>query len=54
VNGREVYWMCATGQGESKMSNVQFEKTVKRRVTFRGLRTVERLAARLGAEGRSG
>jgi uncharacterized protein (DUF1697 family) len=49
VNGREVYWMCVTGQGESRMSNVQFEKAVKRRVTFRGMRTVERLAARLGA-----
>jgi uncharacterized protein (DUF1697 family) len=51
VNGREVYWMCQTGQGESKMSNVQFEKAMKRKITFRGMRTVERLAARLATAG---
>jgi len=54
VNGREVYWKILTGQAESKMSNAQFEKVVGRRITFRGMRTVERLAARLAPEGRSG
>lgn len=51
VNGREVYWMCRTGQAESKMSNALFEKTLKLKITFRGLRTVVRLADRLGAAG---
>jgi len=51
LSGREVYWMCARRQSESTMSNAVFEKALKRRVTFRGLRTVERLAARLGVAG---
>jgi len=54
VNGREVYWKCATGQAESKVSNVLFENVVGRKITFRGMRTVERLAARLETEGRGG
>jgi len=54
VSGREVYWKCLTGQAESKMSNTLFEKVVGQRITFRGMRTVERLAARLASEGRSG
>jgi uncharacterized protein (DUF1697 family) len=46
VHGREVYWLCAKGQGESKFSNAVFEKALKVRVTFRGMNTVTRLAAR--------
>jgi uncharacterized protein (DUF1697 family) len=53
VNGSEVYWMCQTGQGESNMSNVLFEKAVKRKVTFRGVRTVARLAALLEPGGKA-
>jgi uncharacterized protein (DUF1697 family) len=46
VNGREVYWLCKVGQGESKFSNVVFEKATKARVTFRGANTVAKLAAK--------
>lgn len=47
VNGREVYWICRTGQGKSKFSNVVFERMVKARTTFRGMNTMTRLAAKL-------
>jgi uncharacterized protein (DUF1697 family) len=46
VNGREVFWMCRTRQGESTMSNMRFEKMLKVRVTFRGVNTIARLAAK--------
>ncbi len=48
VNGREVYWLCTKRQHESTFSNVRFEKQVKASVTFRGVNTVLRLAARCG------
>jgi uncharacterized protein (DUF1697 family) len=52
VSGREVYWICRTGQGESKFSNMIFERIVKARTTFRGMNTMTRLAAKLtGASG---
>jgi uncharacterized protein (DUF1697 family) len=47
--GREVYWLCKTGQGQSTFSNMVFEKKVKARVTFRGVPTIVRLAAKLAA-----
>jgi uncharacterized protein (DUF1697 family) len=46
VNGREVYWLCKVGQGDSTMSNLRFEKTMKVGVTFRGMNTVVRLAGK--------
>jgi uncharacterized protein (DUF1697 family) len=46
VNGREVFWICRTRQAESPMSNMRFEKMLKVRVTFRGVNTIARLAAR--------
>ena len=46
LHGREVYWLCTKRQGESTFSNVRFEKTVKARTTFRGVNTVEKLAAK--------
>jgi uncharacterized protein (DUF1697 family) len=52
VHGREVYWLCTRRQGESKFSNVVFEKAVKARVTFRGANTVARLAARYASGAR--
>lgn len=45
VHGREVYWLCATGVGESKFSNVRFEKLTGTKVTFRSIKTVRKLAA---------
>jgi uncharacterized protein (DUF1697 family) len=49
VNGAEVYWLCAQKQSESKFSNALFERTVRRKATFRGITTMERLFAKHGA-----
>ena len=46
TRGRELYWLCTKGQGESQFSNAVFEKTLRARVTFRGMNTVTRLAAK--------
>ena len=43
LNGSELYWLCARRQMESKFSNAVFERTVKARATFRGLRTMAAL-----------
>lgn len=46
TSGREVYWLCKVKQSESKFNNKLFEKTLNIRTTFRGIRTIERLAAK--------
>lgn len=46
VHGREVYWLCRTGQGESDFSNALFEKRCGVRATFRSMTTVAKLAAK--------
>ena len=46
VNGREVYWLCAMSQSDSKFNNVVFERTLKTRATWRNINTVMRLAAK--------
>ena len=46
VNGREMYWLCRKKQSESTFSNVRFEKAIGGRATFRGLKTVVKLAAK--------
>ena len=51
VNGREVYWLCKVGQGESKFSNAVLEKRLGLRATFRGMNTIRRLAAKYPASG---
>jgi uncharacterized protein (DUF1697 family) len=46
VRGREVFWLCKTRQSESTFSNVNMERALKVRATFRGMNTVMRLAAK--------
>ena len=46
VHGREVYWLCKRKQSGSNFSNALFEKTLKVRATFRGVKTVAKLAAK--------
>jgi uncharacterized protein (DUF1697 family) len=46
VHEREFYWLCRRRQSESTVSNVALEKATGRRVTFRGVNTVRRLAAK--------
>ena len=43
VHGKEVYWLCAVKQSESKFSNVVLEKTVKMASTMRGMSTLDKL-----------
>lgn len=44
--GSELYWLCLKRQSESRISNAVFERTLKIKATFRGMRTMERLAAK--------
>ena len=46
VNGSELYWICLKRQSESKISNAVFERVLKVKATFRGMRTMEKLAAK--------
>ena len=48
VRGREVYWLRKTRLTESPFKYVSLEKKLKIRVTFRGINTVARLAAKHG------
>ena len=50
-HSREVYWLSKVRQGESKFSLVALEKVLKARATFRGLKTIERLAAKYSVRG---
>jgi len=49
TKGHEVFWLCKKKQSDSAFSNANFEKAVKARVTFRGINTVMRLAAKYGS-----
>lgn len=46
LNGSELYWMCRSRQMESKFSNAAFERKLKLSATFRGLKTMGKLAAK--------
>ena len=42
----EVYWLCKKRQNQSTFSGNLFEKKLKAPVTFRGIRTLQKLLAR--------
>jgi uncharacterized protein (DUF1697 family) len=46
VIGREIYWLCQARQSDSKFNNARFEKILNARATWRGINTVQRLAAK--------
>ena len=46
VDAREVYWLSRLRQGQAKFCGAVFERTVKIPITFRGMGTVARLAAK--------
>ena len=48
VHGREVYWLCRKKQSEAAFSSALLERTLKVRVTWRGLNTIVRLVERYG------
>lgn len=49
AHDREVYWYCLAKQSESKFSNTLFEKRLGISTTFRGIKTLQRLAAKYPA-----
>ena len=49
ARGCEVYWLCAKKQSESRFSNVAFERKLGVTATFRGSRTIVRLAKKYPA-----
>lgn len=46
LDGAQIYWLCRSRQMESKFNNALFERKVGVRATFRGLKTMEKLAAK--------
>jgi uncharacterized protein (DUF1697 family) len=48
VKGREVYWLRKARLSDSPFKYVSLEKKLKVRITFRGVNTVARLAAKHG------
>jgi uncharacterized protein (DUF1697 family) len=46
VHGREVFWLCRVKQSESTFSGAALERALGLRATFRGMKTIQRLAAR--------
>lgn len=49
VHGSELYWICRKSQSKSKISNAVFERTLRVKATFRGMGTMEKLAAKYPA-----
>jgi uncharacterized protein (DUF1697 family) len=49
AHGAELYWLCVKGQSGSKIPAGLFERTLRARVTFRGMKTMEKLAAKYPA-----
>ena len=47
LKGREIFWLCLKKQSESEFSNAIFEKELKVHSTFRGMKTVQRIASAL-------
>jgi len=46
IRGRELYWLSRVRQGESKISNALFEKTLGEPSTMRGISTIRKMAER--------
>ena len=52
VSGREVYWLCRCKQSESTFSNAVFERSLRVPSTWRGISTMQKMAAKY-ARGRA-
>jgi uncharacterized protein (DUF1697 family) len=46
LHDSELYWLLREKQSESKLTITAFEKALEVRATFRGAKTITRLAAR--------
>ncbi|MCW5880069.1 MAG: DUF1697 domain-containing protein [Anaerolineae bacterium] len=51
VHQREIYWACRRRQSESTFSNAVLERALRRRATWRGINTLQRLAAKYPPRG---
>jgi uncharacterized protein (DUF1697 family) len=49
IHGRELYWLSAMMQSESKISNAVFEKIIGQPSTMRGIATIRKMAEKYGA-----
>jgi len=50
LQGRELHWLSRVKQNESKLTNVRIEKAIGGKITFRGVNTVRKLAAKVAAK----
>jgi uncharacterized protein (DUF1697 family) len=50
VDGRHILWLCDVKQSESKVTLATLEKALEGRATFRGVNTIDKLAAKLAAK----
>jgi uncharacterized protein (DUF1697 family) len=46
ARGRELFWLCQVGQGESELFRVPMEKRLGTSITWRNMNTVRRIAER--------
>ena len=44
AKGRELYWLCQTGQSESPLFKVAIERVLGISITFRNMNTVRKIA----------
>jgi uncharacterized protein (DUF1697 family) len=49
LHGRELHWLSRVKQSESKLTNVRIEKAIQAKISFRGVNTVRKLAAKYPA-----
>jgi uncharacterized protein (DUF1697 family) len=49
LRGRDLYWLSTVRQGESKISNAVFEKTLGHPSTMRGIATIRKMAEKYGS-----
>ena len=47
LHGRELHWLSRVKQSESKLTNARIEKAIGGKITFRGVNTVRKLAAKV-------
>lgn len=46
IHARELHWLSRVKQSESKLTNAKIEKAIGAPITFRGMNTVRKLAAK--------
>lgn len=51
VLGCEIYWLCRKKQSESRVSNAVLERTLGVPATLRGIKTLQKMAAKFGPAG---